>query len=76
VSNPARPVPAPHWGKAARPDAFIAWSRSILEIPSGIVTLDLAPRAPADWDGQFWLGLGVDTVCRGLRIEATLSLPK
>jgi hypothetical protein len=36
------------------------------------IVLDLAPLAPADWDGQTWASVGVDTVARGLMLEATI----
>jgi hypothetical protein len=73
VYCPTRPVPAPNWGKAARPDACLAWSRTLLEKPSDTVTVDLSQYAPPDWDGQAWFSVGVDTVCRGLRLEATIT---
>jgi hypothetical protein len=73
VLNPARPGPAPNWGKAGRPDACLAWSRSITEKPADTLTVDLAAHAPPDWDGQAWFSIGVDTVSRGLRIEATIT---
>jgi hypothetical protein len=73
VLNPARPVPAPNWGKAARPDACLAWSRTLLEKPTDTLTVELTQYAPADWDGQAWFSVGVDTVSRGLQLEATIT---
>lgn len=75
VLNPARPVVAPNWGRAARPDACLALSRVLLEKPVDTVTVDLAQHAPPDWDGQAWFSVGVDTVSRGLQIEARLGAP-
>lgn len=75
VLNVARPVAAPHWGKNGRPDRCLAFNRTLLEKPRDRIVLDLAPFAPADWDGQTWVSVGVDTVSRGLMLEATLSAP-
>ena len=73
VINAARPVVAPNWGKADKPDECIAWSRTLREKPRDRLTVDLAEYAPPDWDGQAWFSVGVDTVSRGLRIEATIA---
>jgi hypothetical protein len=72
VMNGARPVTAPGWGKAAKPDECIAWSRTLHEKSSDQLTVNLAEHAPPDWDGQAWFSVGVDTVTRGLQIEATV----
>ncbi len=71
--NAARPVVAPNWGKAAPPDECHAWSRTLVEKATDRLTLDLAQYAPPDWDGRAWFSVGVDTVSRGLQIEARLS---
>jgi hypothetical protein len=72
VVNGARPVATPHWGKVAPPDECLAWSRTILEKPHDLLTVDLARHAPPDWDGQAWFSVGVDTVSRGLQFEAEI----
>jgi hypothetical protein len=73
VLNMARPVAAPHWGKSGPPDRCLARSRTLLEKPKDRLVLDLGPLAPPGWDGQAWVSVGVDTVSRGLMIEAMMS---
>ncbi len=72
VLHLGRPVAAPHWGKSARPDRCLAWNRTLLEKPQDRLVLDLDQFAPADWDGQAWISVGVDTVARGLLLQATI----
>lgn len=76
IENKQRPVSAPNWGKARRPDECIELSKTILERPRDTVVVDLRKYAPEDWDGQVWFALGVDTVRRGLKLEARLSRGK
>ncbi len=72
VMNGARPVTAPGWGKAAKPDECIAWTRTLHDKSSDRLTVNLAEHVPPDWDGQAWFSVGVDAVTRGLQIEATV----
>ena len=76
IQNKQRPVSAPNWGRARRPDECIELSKTILERPSDTITVDLTKYAPEDWDGQAWFAIGVDTVRRGLKLEARLTKGK
>ncbi len=73
VIHMQRPVTAPNWGKAARPDRCVAWSKTLLEKPQDVITVPLGDFAPPDWDGRAWLSIGVDTVYRGLRLDARIT---
>lgn len=70
VLNERRPVHAPNWGKAGRPDRVVSFSKTVLERPSESIMVDLRRHAPPDWDGTVWFAIGVDTVRRGHRLEA------
>jgi hypothetical protein len=70
-TKPERPTErcerrAPTWHMdLARPRRVLEvnWEQVHADLPPGqIVGLDLARWAPADWDGRFWLGLGVQDV--------------
>lgn len=70
-----RPVQQPHWGKSSRPDRVIQLSKTILEKPRDRIRIDLKQYAPDNWDGRAWISLGVDTVIRGLELNATFAAP-
>ena len=70
VQQEDHPVHQPHWGKAARPDRNLVFGKTILEKPRDRIRVDLKQYAPADWDGRAWFSVGVDTVFRGLELNA------
>ena len=73
IDNKQRPVQTPHWGKSNRPDDCIELSRTILEKSQDTIAVDLTKYAPPDWDGATWVSIGVDTVRRGLKLEARVG---
>lgn len=51
----------------------VDWEQVHTDLPPGVVVgLDLAHWAPADWDGRFWLGLGVQDVGSERALTATV----
>ena len=73
IDNKQRPVCNPNWGKASSPDDCIELSKTILGKPRDTIMIELTKYAPSDWDGTAWVAVGVDTVRRGLKLEARLA---
>jgi hypothetical protein len=78
-TRPERPAErcerrAPTWHMdLSRPRRVLEvnWEQVHAELPPGpIVGLDVSRWAPGDWDGRFWLGIGVQDVGSGRELTA------